>query len=108
MDIRKLKSFTQCALRHLRQFDTREDFLIVLEIAVHQCDGVPMTLKQLTLWGEIPESTLKRRLSRLLRLGLIRKTAANGDRRIYHYQVSEKVLEQLSRFQQDMKAVRWN
>ena len=108
MDIRKLKNFTQSALRHLRQFGTREDFLIVLEIAVHQRDGAPMTLKQLTLWGEVPESTLKRRLSRLLKLGLIRKTAADGDRRIYLYQVSDKVLDQLSRFHQELKAFRWN
>ena len=71
MEARKLRGFIQIAMRHLNRFGTREDFLIVLEIAAQQEEGQHLTLKQLVHWGAVPESTLKRRLARLAKRGLI-------------------------------------
>lgn len=95
-------------MRHLTRFGTREDFLIVLEIAAHQDEGHCLTLKQLVLWGAVPESTLKRRLARLVKLGHIVKTAANGDKRVFHYSVPEKSMQRLDLMLRDLRNHRWH
>lgn len=108
MEIRKLRSFVNVALRHLSRFGTREDFLIVLEIASHQIDGNCLTLKQLVLWGAVPESTLKRRLARLVKLGHVTKAAANGDKRVYRYAVTDRTHQRLEQMTRDVRSYRWN
>ena len=98
----------QVAVRHMDRFGSREDFLIVLEIASNQVADNCLTLKQLILWGAVPESTLKRRLARLVKLGHVVKTVANGDKRIFRYSVTDKTLERLENMSRDIRAHRWN
>ena len=73
MEIRKLRKFVRLAMNHIERIGTREDLLILLEIADNQTSDRCLTLKQLALSGIAPESTLKRRLARLAKRGLITK-----------------------------------
>ncbi len=85
MYVRKLRTLNQIVGKHIEQFGTREDFKILLEIAEYQESDSRLTLKQLVLSAEIPESTLKRRLARtagvhaLHRLGKLHLIAQQND-----------------------------
>jgi len=108
VEARKLRGFIQIAMRHLNRFGTREDFLIVLEIAAQQEEGQHLTLKQLVHWGAVPESTLKRRLARLVKLGHVVKTAVSNDRRVFHYSVTDKTMQRLEIMLRDLRSHRWS
>ncbi len=90
MNVKKLKAFNQLAASHSEQFGTREDFKILLEIATVEGNGNCLTLKQLTLSTSIPESTLKRRLARLVSKRLVLKKMTAEDRRVHCYSLHDK------------------
>ena len=108
MEIRKLRQFAKMAIVHLDKIGTREDFRIILEIAFNHEPGNCLTLKQLVLSGIAPESTIKRRLGRLVKQGLIVKFASNGDRRLQHYQVPPRTLETLRSLARDLRSFDWS
>ncbi len=108
MEIRKLRKFVRLAMNHIERIGTREDLLILLEIADNQTSDRCLTLKQLALSGIAPESTLKRRLARLAKRGLITKMPIEGDRRVQRYQVESRALETLRMLGQDLSGFEWS
>ena len=85
MDALGLRELNRLVGRHIEAFGTREDFKILLEIAAGQQQGNPPTLKQLLLDVSVPQSTLKRRLSRLVRMRFVIKRMTSNDRRVQCY-----------------------
>lgn len=108
MYAKKLRALNQLVARHVEQFGTREDFKILLEIAA--CNGTEscLTLKQLILSAEIPESTLKRRLARLVKMRLVLKKTALGDGRVHCYSLPEKTQKTLDSLASDIRGFRWD
>lgn len=94
---------------HVTQFGTREDFKILLEIAAcHEAEAC-LTLKQLVLCCvDIPESTLKRRLARLVRLKFAAKQMLSSDRRVHCYTLPEKTLKVFDGLVRDIRAFNWD
>lgn len=107
MDVKRLRTFNQLAARHIEQFGTREDFKILLEIAAGQDNGSCLTLKQLLLSSSIPESTLKRRLARLVRQRFVLKRMTTEDRRVHCYSLHEKTRKVLHEMIRDIRAFCW-
>lgn len=107
MDVKRLRTFNQQAAKHIEQFGTREDFKILLEIATRQHDGNCLTLKQLVLSAAIPESTLKRRLGRLVRQGFVLKRMTTEDHRVHCYSLPEKTLKIFRELIHDIRCFRW-
>lgn len=108
MDALGLRELNRLVGRHIEAFGTREDFKILLEIAAGQQQGNPPTLKQLLLDVSVPQSTLKRRLSRLVRMRFVIKRMTSNDRRVHCYSLPEKILATLSRLIDDIRSFRWN
>lgn len=107
MSISNLRAFNQLAVRYIGRFGTRDDFKILLEIAAAQETGESLTLKQLVLCCSVPESTLKRRLARLVRLGFVIKEMTAEDRRVHCYTVAEKTVKQMHVFVDEIRAFSW-
>lgn len=107
MDEIKLRKFNQLALRHIEQLGTREDFRILLEIAAGQYEVNCLTLKQLLLSASIPESTLKRRLARLVRQRLVIKRTTKNDHRVSCYSLPDKTLKILRELVREIQGFRW-
>ena len=108
MYVRKLRTLNQLVAKHIEQFGTREDFKILLEISEYQNTDSCLTLKQLALSTEVPESTLKRRLARLVRLRFVAKKTSSGDHRVHHYSLSEKTMNALTELAKSVRAYRWD
>jgi len=107
MCITCLRRFNQLAVSHVEQFGTRDDFKILLEIALRQEAASKLTLKQLMLCCGVPESTLKRRLARLVRERMVIKEMTADDRRVHCYTVSDKTLARLRNFIDELRAFKW-
>lgn len=107
MNIPRLRRFNQLIVKHVERFGRRDDFKILLEIAAQQETGAPLTLKRLVLCCSVPESTLKRRLSRLVREGFVHKRMTEEDHRVHCYTVAERTLKQLRSFIVDIRAFDW-
>lgn len=108
MDALGLRELNRLVGRHIEAFGTREDFKILLEIAAGQEQGNPPTLKQLLLDVSVPQSTLKRRLSRLVRMRFVVKKMTDNDRRVHCYSLPEKTLASLTQLIADIRSFRWN
>jgi DNA-binding MarR family transcriptional regulator len=108
MNVKKLRAFNMLAAKHVTQFGTREDFKILLEIAACHGEGACLTLKQLVLCVDIPESTLKRRLARLVRLKFAVKQMLPSDRRVHCYTLPEKTLKVFDGLVRDIRAFTWD
>ncbi|MEK7752747.1 MAG: hypothetical protein AAB654_12575 [Acidobacteriota bacterium] len=61
--------------------------MLIVEIGHHQEQGRPLTMKGLLLLKLGAPATVRRRLQRLVGLGLVHKRGANHDRRIRHLEV---------------------
>lgn len=107
MDAIRLKALNLRVGRFLEGLGTRDDFKIILEVAACQQEGAPITLKQMLLNLDIPESTLKRRLSRLVRARLIVKRMTANDRRVYCYEVTERSRQVLIDVIRELRGHRW-
>ena len=107
MDAVRLKALNLRVGRCLEGLGTRDDFKIILEVAASQQEGAPITLKQMLLNLDIPESTLKRRLSRLVRARLIVKRMTANDRRVYCYEVTERSRQALIEVIRELRGFRW-
>jgi len=108
MDALGLREFNRLVGRHIEAFGTREDFKILLEIAAGQQQDSPPTLKQLLLDVGVPQSTLKRRLSRLVRMRFVVKRMTSNDRRVHCYSLPDKTLASLAELIKDIRGFRWN
>lgn len=107
MDEIKLRILNQLTLRHIEQLGTREDFKILLEIAAGQNEVNCLTLKQLVLSASIPESTLKRRLARLVRQRLVLKRITKNDHRVSCYSLPERTLKILRELAREIRSFSW-
>lgn len=108
MSANGLRAFNRLVGRHIEVFGTREDFKILLEIAASQEQGTPLTLKQLYLEVGIPQSTLKRRLSRLVRRRFVTKRMTTNDHRVHCYSVPERTQVALRSLIDDIRVFTWN
>lgn len=107
MSIASLKNFNQLAVKHIERFGTRDDLKILLEIGTHQQAGERLTLKTLMLCCSVPESTLKRRLAKLVRQGFVIKEMTADDHRVHCYTIADKTMKFLHAFADDLRAFDW-
>lgn len=107
MDAVKLQSLNCLVGSYTERFGTREDFKILLEIGAHQQKQVPITLKGLLHGVNIPESTLKRRLSRLVRKRFVLKQAMPTDNRVSIYRLSDPTLKILQEMAEAIRTFDW-
>jgi DNA-binding MarR family transcriptional regulator len=107
MDAIGLRGLNRIVAKHVEVFGTREDFKILLEIAASQQEGIPLTLKRLMLCVDIPQSTMKRRLSRLVRRRFVTKQMTPNDRRVHCYSVPEKTQASLNALVADIRKFNW-
>jgi len=107
MDASRLKSFNKLVGARIEGFGTREDFGILLEIAASEQEGSCLTLKQLMLGVGIPESTLKRRLARLVRLRHVAKRMTANDHRVQCYSLPERTRQTLATLIAEIRAFDW-
>lgn len=71
-------------------FKTYKDFDISVEIGHSECEGRPLTLKQLLLENISSEATVRRHLSRLINDGLVEKKKNPNDQRSFHLILTDK------------------
>ena len=76
--LRKIREFERLQLSFLNSVF---DFDIVIEIGYHEERGHPMTLKQLFLLEICPRSTLRRKLGKLIDLGIVVRRKHSRDQR---------------------------
>lgn len=107
MDAIGLRGLNRIVSKHVEVFGTREDFKILLEIAAAQQEGNPLTLKRLMLCVDIPQSTMKRRLSRLVRRRFVTKQLMPNDRRVHCYGVPEKTQNSLHTLINEIRKFSW-
>ena len=86
--LRRLQLFER---QHLPQLEFPIDSRIISEIGYHEERGRPLTGKGLLLLEIGASATIRRRLHRLMRLGLIHKRPVAHDGRIYHLEVDPTV-----------------
>ncbi len=82
--LRKLEAYAQ---KYFPCLQSRIDSVLIVEIGHHQEQGRPLTMKGLLLLKLGAPATVRRRLQRLVGLGLVHKRGANHDRRIRHLEV---------------------
>jgi len=82
--LRRLQTFTQ---KHFAYLQSPVDSVLIVEIGYHQEQGRPLTIKGLLLLKLGAPATVRRRLQRLVNLGLVHKRRANHDKRIYHLEL---------------------
>lgn len=107
MSIASLRRFNQLAVKHVERFGTKEDLKILLEIGAHQQAGERLTLKTLMLCCSVPESTLKRRLAKLVRQGFVIKEMTVDDHRVHCYTIADKTAKLLLAFVDDIRVFDW-
>lgn len=107
MDATRLSAFNRMVEARITAFGTREDFRILLEIAAHEQKGQCLTLKQLMLGVDIPESTLKRRLARLVRLRYVAKRMTANDHRVQCYSLPERTRQTLATLIAEIRRFDW-
>ncbi len=86
--LRRLKEFSD---DHFRQLKSPLDNVIILEIGYHEERGHPLTVKRLLLLEIGAPATVRRRLQRLVRLGLVHKRRVSHDRRLYQLELDAGV-----------------
>lgn len=81
MEIKNLRKFRSLVRNQLPFIDTLSDYDIVVEIGYHQELRRLFSLKQLLLSEFAPPATIRRRLSRLVSLGVVVKRVDRDDGR---------------------------
>lgn len=81
---RRLQAF---GLKYFPCLQTPIDSRLIVEIGYHQEQGRPLTIKSLLLLKLGASATVRRRLQRLVNLGVIHKRRVNHDRRICHLEI---------------------
>lgn len=97
--LRRLQAFTQ---EHFPCLVSPVDNALLIEIGYFQEQGRPLTIKGLLLLELGAPATVRRRLNRLVDLGLVHKRRANHDKRIFHLEIDSSVR---TRFAQYLKLI---
>ena len=77
-----MRALAEYRRRHLPFLKSLEDHDLAWEIGHYQVLGAPVTLKQLLAMGIGSVATVQRRLQRLKRLGVVRPSGSETDRRV--------------------------
>ncbi len=93
--LRRLQAFKQ---KHLPCLQSSIDTVLVVEIGYYQEQGRPLTLKGLLLLKLGAPATVRRRLQRLVDLGLVHKRRASHDRRICHFEIDPSVRMRFAKY----------
>jgi DNA-binding MarR family transcriptional regulator len=86
--LRKLQAFEQ---KHFPYLQSPLDSVLIAEIGYHQEQGRPLTIKGLLLLKLGAPATVRRRLQRLVGLGLVHKRRVSHDRRICYLEIDSVV-----------------
>jgi hypothetical protein len=81
------------------------DFDIVIEIGFAEEQGKPLTVKQFVLLNICSHSTIRRKLSVLVRKDIIVRRKLATDNRTTHLLISSTALKMLGRYGSDIKAI---
>lgn len=93
--IRKIQEFER---RHLEFIETPLDAVLVAEIGRQEDARRVMTVKDLLLRNLGASATVRRRLNRLVRLGIVRKNSIVRDGRIQQLTLDPSVRKAYSRY----------
>lgn len=99
---RKLVAYEREVLPFLKSC---EDRAIIYNLMSAQENGHSLSFKQLSAYRLGSAATLRRRLSRLQKLGVIQKVACATDRRLNTYQIGKRHLRHFQHYEQATKAV---
>lgn len=69
---------------------TYKDFDIAIEIGYHEKIGKPLSLKELLLLETGSPATVRRHLNKLVKDGMVIKSAAQNDQRVVQFSLSPK------------------
>ena len=86
--LRRLQAFEQT---HFPYVQSPLDSVLIAEIGYHQERGRPLTIKGLLLLNLGAPATVRRRMQRLVGLGLIHKRPVSHDARICHLEIDSMV-----------------
>ena len=93
--IRKIQEFEQ---KHLSFLDASLDAILVAEIGRQEDLRQPLTVKELLLLGLGAPATVRRRLNRLVRLGVVHKNRVHRDMRIQQLTIDRAVRKVYSKY----------
>ena len=93
--LRRLQAFTQ---KYFPCLQSAIDSALIVEIGYYQEQGRPLTIKGLLLLKLGAPATVRRRLQRLVDLGLVHKRRANHDRRLCHLEIDPAVRMRLAKY----------
>lgn len=93
--IRKIQEFER---KHLPFLDTSLDAILVAEIGRREDLRQPLTVKELQLLDLGAPATVRRRLNRLVRLGIVNKNRVDRDMRIQQLSIDRAVRKIYSRY----------
>ena len=93
--LRRLQAFRQ---KQFPCLQTHIDCLLVVEIGYYQEQGRPLTIKRLLLLNLGAPATVRRRLQRLIDLGMVHKFRANHDRRICHLEIDPAMRARFAKY----------
>ena len=82
--LRRLQELTH---KHFPCLQSHIDSALIVEIGYYEERGRPLTIKGLLLLELGAPATVRRRLQRLVDMGLVHKRPVNHDRRICHLEV---------------------
>jgi DNA-binding MarR family transcriptional regulator len=86
--IRKIQAFEQ---KHFPYLESLLDSVLIAEIGYHQEQGRPLTVKGLLLLRLGAPATVRRRLQRLVGLGVVHKRRVRHDKRVSHLEIDSAV-----------------
>ncbi len=93
--LRKLHALTQ---KHFPCLQSPIDSALIVEIGYYQERGNRLTIKGLLLLNLGAPATVRRRLQRLVDLGLVHKLRASHDRRIIHLEIDPAVRMRFAKY----------
>jgi hypothetical protein len=86
--LRRLQTYAQ---KHLPYLQSPIDSVLIVEIGYYAEQGRPLTIKGLLLLKLGAPATVRRRMQRLVDLGLVHKRRVDHDRRICHLEIDPAV-----------------
>lgn len=92
---RRLHAF---AHQHLSYLQSHLDCVVITEIGHCQEQGRPLTVKGLLLLELGAPATVRRRLQRLVRLGLVHKRQVRHDGRVYQLEIDDAVRKTYAKY----------
>jgi hypothetical protein len=100
-----LKKMRDLERLHLPFVRSVADFDIVIEIGFAEEQGKPLTVKQFVLLNICSHSTIRRKLSVLVRKDIVIRRKHATDNRTTHLFISSAALKMLDRYGRDIKAI---